>query len=149
MLPSHPPKSAPVAAAADEQSKLSSIHHPGRHYDTKYIQEPGRLSLDDLPAEIVHEIAQHLRSAQVYGFFYHCACDDQEGRAEIGNETLELSTADFDMWSDPSWAFSCASRRYRNIVFRGNRERTCSLGYSRCCIKRALAIPEYLRAAVS
>lgn len=113
------------------------------------FREPRQLSLDDLPAEIIEEIAQHLRIQQRTTFSSYCSCDEQKRRRDIPFESLDLSTTYFDRWSEPSWAFSCVSKRYRTIVFDGHQARTYGLGYKTCCVKRVVAIPEYVRASVS
>jgi hypothetical protein len=121
----------------------------GQANDTKSIGGIRQLSLDDLPAEIVDEIAKYLRIQQRMIYFNHCSCDGKKRRHDSPLESLDLSTTPFETWSDPSWAFSCVSKRYRAIVFDGNKARSYKLGYSTCCVKRALAIPDYIRASVS
>lgn len=117
--------------------------------DTDSYDKPRILSLDDLPAEIIDEIAQHLRSEQKRPDMGECRCLRKHYRDR--DRTLQFidSVEPADAFPDPSAAFSSISKRYRAIVFDGNNKRAVSLGFSTCCVKRVFKIPDSIRASVS
>jgi hypothetical protein len=107
-----------------------------------------RTTLNDIPPESITYIAQILRSNRPK-FGYGCQCEAQKKRIESRARVKGVSKWPATAWSDPSWAFSAVSKRYRRIVFHEDTTRRYSLGYSECCIQRVLAIPETIRANVS
>jgi hypothetical protein len=149
MLPSITPTTGQSAVATERRLGITSTLEPHPQNDTETVRQPGQRSLDDLPPEIVHEIAEYLRIEQRKIYNGDCSCDEPTRPTAADLELIDLSTAAPGTWLDSSWAFSCVSRRYRGIVFHGNRGRMCSLAYSTCCIKRAMAIPNDIRASVS
>jgi hypothetical protein len=100
-------------------------------------------SLDDLPTEIIQEIAEYLGLEEEW-IELGCRC-----KTRYPWSLSNLSTTQAGTWSYPSWAFSCISKRYKDIIVHGNTVRRYSLGYSRCCIKKVLAMPKNTRASVT
>jgi hypothetical protein len=100
------------------------------------------LSLNDLPAEIIHIIAQYVRLKRKRRTPV-CRC------AHERSHSFDLSTAPAEKYSDPSWALSCASKRYREIVFHGNRSRSFGFCFEMCCLDKVAAIPKEIRASVT
>jgi hypothetical protein len=107
-----------------------------------------RTTLNDIPPESITYIAQILRSNRPK-VGYGCQCEAQKKRIESRARVKGVSNWPAAAWSDPSWAFSAVSKRYRRIVFHEDTTRRYSLGYSKCCIQRVLAIPETIRANIS
>jgi hypothetical protein len=149
MLTSIPLTTGRIATVTKAHRGVSSSQQPHPHNHAETIGAPGQRSLDDLPAEIVHEIAEYIRIEQPKIYNGDCSCNEPTRPTAVELESIDLSTAPSGTWLDASWALSCASRRYRGIVFHGNRGRMCSLANSTCCIKRAMAIPNDIRASVS
>lgn len=106
------------------------------------------LSLDDLPPELIEIIAGHLHwsTKKTYNFA-SCLCDRMRRIAEIPDQSFDLSTSSFDTYSDPSWALSCASKRYRQIVFHAYMRRHCILVCCNYCVGNVITIPEQIRAS--
>jgi hypothetical protein len=137
------PSSTPGSSFATTSSHDSrSPPSQTQHEDVETLEKSEPLSLNDLPAEIIDDIAHHVRSRRQPQVPF-CRCRSKKSKP------FNLSTAPFKKFSDPSWAFSCASKRYREIVFHGNKSRTYGLCYSRCCIEKALDISEEIRASVT
>lgn len=86
------------------------------------------LSLDHLRPELVHAIVQQLPSISVAAG-PGCLCKETRRILDFQFGTSEGRSEYFD----PSGAFSCASKRYRDIVSHGNTTRT-SLAFYNCCI---------------
>jgi hypothetical protein len=119
-------------------STSTTIPHPN----------PQRTTLNDIPPESITYIAQIIRSNRPK-VGYGCQCAAQKKRIESRAKVKGVSRWPATAWSDPGWAFSAVSKRYRRIVFHEDTTRRYSLGYSKCCIQRVLAIPETIRANVS
>jgi hypothetical protein len=131
---------------------LQLLKSKGLRNDSKCDKQPTPetqpTSLNDLPPEIIHDIAEWLRTYQD-GLGGGCTCVRQKRRIQKRSTSFDLSKAPAKSWGDPSWAFSSTSKRYREVVFHGNKTRKFSLGYSTCCIKRVLEIPETIRASIT
>jgi hypothetical protein len=127
-----------------QQPAPLSLDNPPTH-----LEQSASLSLDDLPTELIQIIAQFVGSTEERVPAFGCFCKEQKRRIKSRTQSFDLSTAPADSYSHPCWAFSCVSKRYRNIVFHGNTTRRFGLGYSRCCIERVVNIPESIRASVS
>jgi hypothetical protein len=143
----------PVTAIRDaDQSETSSLQLPPLQHkqsDSSLKDEREPVSLADLPAEIIHMIAHHLRATE-WRYSFGCYCQQQKARwARVSAPSFDLSKAPVETYSDRSWALSCMARRYRQIIFHGRIARRYDIGYSTCCIERVRAIPEHIRASVS
>jgi hypothetical protein len=133
-----------TTADSTMQSPASKRHCDG-------LQTMDRLqstSLHSLPTEIIHEIAEWLRATKK-PLAHDCQCTRQELRNVNRSSTFDLSTAPATEWSDFSWAFSCIAKRYRDVVFHGNKTRKFSFGYATCCMGRIFGIPEKIRASAT
>lgn len=107
-----------------------------------------RTTLNDIPPEYITAIVQIIRS-NCPKVGYGCQCAAQKKRIESRARVKGVSKWPAAAWSDPSWAFSAVSKRYRRIVFHEDTTRRYSSGYSVCCIQRVLTTPETIRANVS
>jgi hypothetical protein len=130
------------SARTNASSRRPSLPSTDNDKSVPSVINPQPLSLNDLPAEIIDIIAQYVRSQRKRRYPV-CRCANDK------SHSFDLSTEPAEKYSDPSWALSCASKRYREIVFHVNKSRSYSLCYSRCCIRRVLAIPKIIRASVT
>jgi hypothetical protein len=113
------------------------------YYDeVKPIDKPQSLCLDDLPVEIVEEIAQHVRWRRK-GPVPYCRCEDPRYHA------LTYARGPTEDHRDPTWAFASTSKRYREIVRQTKKSKSFDICYSVCCIRTAFNRPEEVRASVT
>jgi hypothetical protein len=139
--------SYPLLESSGRNAALSGPH-PLPFSNVNAQPSPERTTLNDIPTEVINEIADCLRAQQWHGGG-GCACQDRKKRIAARPKPFRLPKAPIGTWTDPSWAFSCASKRYRDVVFHGNTTRKYTFGFSKCCIKRVQGIPENIRASVS